>query len=176
MQANIVPQIDVNENINQFCSYFCFILPAAAILDFKDGIKSIAPTILKRPCYFKKFFIKREEQSTLNQLRGVLKYIRSVEGPIDFGREEDAIPEVELFLVSLENSESAIKVRDYLQFCVALDRIPILGFTKPIEVFLTDRKMYPKSSPCGLTLTLPYNVTQKMLQTAIKDGDTFGDN
>ena len=176
LEANIVPQIDVDENINQFCSYFRFTLPAAAILDSKDGIKSIAPTILKKPCCFKKFFAKREEQCTLNQLRGVLKYICSVEGSIDFEREEDAILEVELFLVSLENSESTIKVSDFFQFCAMVDRIPILGFTKPIEVFFTDRKMYPKSSTCGLTLTLQCNVTQEMLQTAIKDGGTFGDN
>ena len=84
LEANIVPQIDVHKNINQLCSYFCFILPAAAILDFKDGIKSIALTILEKPCCFKKFFAKREEQCTLNQLRGVLKYIRSAEGSIDF--------------------------------------------------------------------------------------------
>ena len=101
LEANIVPQIVIDENINQFCSYFCFISPAAAILDFKDGIKS---TILEKPCCFKKFFVKREEQCTLNQLRGVLKYIRSVEGSIDFERKEDAILEAELFLVSLENS------------------------------------------------------------------------
>ena len=81
LEANIVPQIDVDENINQFCSYFHFTLPAAAILDSKDGIKSIAPTILEKHCCFKKFFAKREEQCTLNQLRGVLKYICSVEGP-----------------------------------------------------------------------------------------------
>ena len=49
--------------------------------------------------------------------------------------------EVELFLVSLENSESTIKVGDFLQFCAAVDRIPMLGFAKPIEVFFTDRKM-----------------------------------
>ena len=68
------------------------------------------------------------------------------EGSIDFEREEDAILDVELFLVSLENSESTIKAGDFLQFCVAVDHITILGFTKPIEVFFTDRKMYPKSS------------------------------
>ena len=70
-----------------------------------------------------------------------MKYIHSVEGSIDFEREEDAMLEVELFLVSLKNSESTIKVGDFLQFCAAVDRIPILGFTKPIEVFFTDRKM-----------------------------------
>ena len=136
LEANIASQIDVDENINQFCSYFCFISPVAVILHFKDGIKSIAPTILEKPCCFKKFFVKREEQYTLNQLRGVLKYIRSVEGSTDFECEEDAILEVELFLVSLENSESAIKV-GFLQFCAVVDRIPILGFTKSIEVFFT---------------------------------------
>ena len=95
---------------------------------------------------------------------------------IDFEREEDAILEVELFLVSLENSESTIKVSGFFQFCAVVDHIPILGFTKPIEVFFTDRKMYPKSSTCGLMLTLQYNVTQEMLQTAIKDNGAFGDN
>ena len=61
LEVNIVPQIDPDENINQFYLYFRFISPVAAILDFKDGIKSIAPTILEKPCYFKKFFAKREK-------------------------------------------------------------------------------------------------------------------
>ena len=131
LEANIFPQIDVDENINQFCSYFCFISPAAAILDFKDGIKSIAPTILEKTCCFKKFFAKREEQCTLNQLRGVLKHIRSVERSIDFESEEDATLEVKLFSVALESSESTIRVGDFHQFCAAMDRIPMLGFTNP---------------------------------------------
>ena len=121
--------------------------------------------------------MKREKQCTLNQLLGLLKYICSVEGSIDFECKckENAILEVELFLVSLENSESTIKVGDFLQFCAAVDRIPISEFIKPIEVFFTDKKMYPKSFTCGLMLTLPYNVIQEMLQTSIKDGRTFGD-
>ena len=133
-EANIVPQIDADESINQFYSYFCIVSPVATILDFKDGIKSVTPTTLEKPCYFKKFFAKREKQCTLNQRRGVLKYIRLVEGSIDFEREEDAKLEVDSFLVSQENSESSIKVGVFLKYCTAVDCIPILGFTKPIEV------------------------------------------
>ena len=57
-----------------------------------------------------------------------------------------------------------------------MDRIPVMGFTKPIEVFFTHENKYPKASTCGLTLTLPYNVSTDMLIYSVKNGGTFGDH
>ena len=64
----------------------------------------------------------------------------------------------------------------FLQFCTPMDRIPVMGFTKPIEVFFTHENKYPKASTCGLTLTLPYNVSTDMLIYSVKNGGTFGDH
>ena len=91
-------------------------------------------------------------------------------------RGEDAILEFELFVVSLENKNNNLKVKDFLQFVAAVDRVPITGFTKPIEVYFVDEDIFPKVSTCGLTLTLPWNVTCDMLSFAVKDGRTFGVN
>ena len=69
-----------------------------------------------------------------------------------------------------------VKVKDFPQFFTAIDRIPAMGFTKSTEVFFTHENKYPKSSTCGLTLTLPYNVTADMLIYSVKNGGTFGDH
>ena len=89
--------------------------------------------------------------------------------------EEDAILEFELFLVSLEQGND-IKIKDFLQFVAAVDRIPITGFYKPIEIFFVDLTIFPKTSTCGLTLTVPIHVTQEMVNFAVSDGGTFGNS
>ena len=61
-----------------------------------------------------------------------------------------------------------------LRFVTATDRIPVLGFDKKIEVFLTDENLLPRSSTFGLILYLPQNVTKNMLETALKEGLSFG--
>ena len=90
-----------------------------------------------------------------------------------YNLEEDAILKFELFLVSLDQGND-IKIKDFLQFVVAVDRIPISDFSKPIEIFFADQKIFPKTSTCGLTLTLPIHITQEMLNFAVRDGGTFG--
>ena len=84
-----------------------------------------------------------------------------------YNREEDAILEFELFLVSLDQGDD-IKIEDFLQFVAAVDRVPITGFSKPIEIFFVDQTIFPKTSTCGLALTLPIHVTQEMLNFAVK--------
>ena len=90
-----------------------------------------------------------------------------------YNLEEDAILKFELFLVFLDQGND-IKIKDFLQFVVAVDRIPISDFSKPIEIFFADQKIFPKTSTCGLTLTLPIHITQEMLNFAVRDGGTFG--
>ena len=71
--------------------------------------------------------------------------------------EEDAILEFELFLFSLDQGND-IKIKDFRQFVAAVDRNPITDFLKPIEIFFVDQTILPKTSICGLTLTLPIHV------------------
>ena len=74
-----------------------------------------------------------------------------------YNREEDANLEFELFLFSLDQGND-IKIKDFRQFVAAVDRIPITDFLKPIEIFFVDQTILPKTSTCGLTLTLPIHV------------------
>ena len=104
-------------------------------------------------------------------MRENLKFIRSEEGT----HIHDAILESELFLVSLEKKNN-LKVKDFLQFVAVVDRVPVTGFTKPIEFYFVDEHIFPKVSTCGLTLTLLLNITCDMLSFAVKEGGTCGVN
>ena len=84
------------------------------------------------------------------------------------------IIEFELYLMSLEHGQNGVFLKDFLRFVTATDRIAVLGFDKKIEVFLTDENLLPRSSTCGLILYLPQNVTKYMLETALKEGLSFG--
>ena len=119
-----------------------------------------------------KYFTTGNKPCSLREVRENLKFIHSEEGTHIHDREEDAILEFELFLVSLKMKE----VKDFLQFVAAVNRVPVTGFTKPIEVYFIDEHIFPKVSTCGLTMTLPFNITCDMLSFAVKDGATFGVN
>ena len=176
LDANICPVSDISENIKMSCNYFSVISKASAKHQYKEGIASISTQILQHPCCFMKYFTTGNRPCSLREVRENLEFIRSEEGTHIHDREEDAILEFELFLVSLENKNNNLKVKDFLQFVAAVDRVPITGFTKPIEVYFVDEDIFPKVSTCGLTLTLPLNITCDMLSFAVKDGRTFSVN
>ena len=98
-----------------------------------------------------KYFFPGNKNFSLDELRRYLKFIRSEEGSNMYNREEDAVLEFELFLVS-QNESNDIKIKGFLQFVAAVDRIPITGFSKPIKIFFVDQTIFPKTSTCGLTL------------------------
>ena len=78
------------------------------------------------------------------------------------------------YLMSLDHGQNGVFLKDFLRFVTATDQIPVLGFNKKIEVFLTDENLLPRSSTFGLILYLPQNVTKNMLETALKEGLSFG--
>ena len=80
------------------------------------------------------------------------------------------------YLMSLDHGQNGVFLKDFLRFVTATDRIPVLGFNKKIEVFLTDENLLRRSSTCGcgLILYLPQNVTKNMLEKALKEGLSFG--
>ena len=176
LEANIMPTNHIQENIPKFCNYYCLFSREAAIEQFRKGVASICSSIIEKPCCFKKYFAQNQTNTTLEELRVNLNFARSTEGTNAYEKEEDALIEFELFLLSMESPNSDVTVKDFLQFCTAMDRIPVMGFTKPIEVFFTHENKYPKASTCGLTLTLPYNVSTDMLIYSVKNGGTFGDH
>ena len=117
-----------------------------------------------------KYFLLGMRGRSLAELYSFLKFIRSEEGTSLYNQEENAIEVFKLFLLSLEQSTSALKVKDFLQFVAAIDQIPVSGFVKGIEVFFVNEKILPSASTCRLTLTLPIEVTQEMLEFAVRFG------
>ena len=99
-------------NIKMFCNYFCVISKASAIHQYKEGIASISTQILQRPCCFMKYFTTGNKPCSLLEVRENLNFIRSEKGTHIHDREEDAILEFELFLVSLEKKNNNLKVKD----------------------------------------------------------------
>ena len=176
LEANIVPGKVKDSNAERFAEYYCIYSRAAAINQFRKGVTSIAKCIIDNPCCFKKFFVQCCSKTTLEELRQCVSFKRSVNGTNQYEKEEDAISEVELFFMELENEQSPLKIKDFLQFCAAVDRIPLLGFSKDIEIFFVNQNIFPKVSTCGLTLTLPLTVDRSMLQFAVAEGGTFGAN
>ena len=159
LDANIRPVPDISENIKMFCNYFCVISKASAMHQYKEGIVSISTQILQCPCCFMRYFTTRNKPCSLREVRENLKFIRSEEGTHIHDHEEDAISEFEFFLVSLEEKNNNFKVKDFLQFVAAVDRVPVTGFTKPIQVYFVGEHIFPKVSTCGVTLALPLNIT-----------------
>ena len=175
LDANFRLVSDISENIKMFCNFFCVISNASTIHQYKEGMASISTQILQRSCCFMKYFTTRNKPCSLREVRENLKFIRSKEGTHIHDRKEDAILESELYLVSFDRKNN-LKVKDFLQFFAAVGRVPVTGFTKPIEVYFADEHIFPEVSTCGLTLTLPLNITCDMLSLAVKDGGTSGVN
>ena len=175
LEANIMPTNNIQKNITNFCNYHCLFSCEAAIAEFRKSVASIFSSLIEKPCCFKKYFAQNQTNTT-EELRVNLKFVRSSEGANTYEKEEDALIEFELFLLSMESPNSDVKVKGFLQFCTAIDRIPVMGFTKPIEFVFTHENKYPKVSTCGLTLTLQYNVTTDRLIYSVKNRGIFGDH
>ena len=85
--------------------------------------------------------------------------------------------EFELFLFQLDtNRENATSptLSEFLKFAAAVDRVPINGLGKVIEIFFVHQNRMPTASTCGLYMTVPVNVTVSMLMKCITEGGTFG--
>ena len=68
-----------------------------------------------------KYFLPGNKSCSLEKLRQYLKLMHLEEGSNMYNREEDAVLEFELFLVSLDQSND-IKIKDFLQFVAAVVR------------------------------------------------------
>ena len=122
-----------------------------------------------------KYFVEDQKCLTYHDVWSQIVFHKTAEeGSNAAFCQENAIIEFELYLMSLEHGQKCVFLKDVLRFVTATDRIPVLGFDKKIEVFLTDENLLPRSSTFGLILYLPQNVTKNMLETALKEGLSFG--
>ena len=146
----------------------------AGIEQFKQGLLSISSQFPKSGYCLEKYFVEEQKCLTYHDVRSqIVSHKTAEEGSNAAFCHDNAIVEFELYLMSLEHSENGVFLvfngvflKDFLRFVTATDRIPVLGFDKKIEVFLTDENLLPRSSTCGLILYLPQNVTKNMLETA----------
>ena len=161
----------------------------AGIEQSKQGLLSISSQFPKSGYCLEKYFVEEQKCLTYHDVRSqIVSHKTAEEGSNAAFCHDNTIIEFELYLMSLEHSENGVFLvfngvflvfngvflKDFLRFVTATDRIPVLGFDKKIEVFLTDENLLPSSSTCGLILYLPQNVTKNMLETALKEGLSFG--
>ena len=174
VDANIVPSKDLNRNKEMFINFFCIISRAAAIEQFRNGVKSISREIIVRNCCFKSFFVYEKPIIKLKDLLKFLSYTRSAgKGTRAFVQEDQAVNEFELFLIQMDTKELP-SLSDFLGFVVGVDRVPLQGFGKNIDIYFEDSDNLRTASTCGLFMTVPYNITAEKLNFCVLNGGTFG--
>ena len=131
--------------------------------------------ILDKPCCTKGYFIADNTSLTLAEIRNLIEF-KDLGDPSSnsYLRSENAMIEFEIFLVSLEQKEESLELSDFLRFVAGVDRIPVFGLPKKIEVFFVEDNKLPRVSTCGLVFTIPKNVNKKMLQLCLKECTGFG--
>lgn len=174
IDANIIPEEDLERNKQLYRQYYCVISQSAGIEQFKCGVKSVAPCLLENRCCIQKFFMKDERQVGYQEVRNVLRFNRSPEGSNQHTKEENAITEFELFLVSLDQNSEGLSLAHFLRFVAAVDRIPVMGLDKAIDIYVTDDDLLPHASTCGLNFYISTNVTKEKLQYSLRECVGFG--
>ena len=113
----------------------------------------------------------------MKDLRKFLSYTLSAEkGTHAFVQEDQAVTEFELFLIQMD-TEGLSSLTDFLRFVAGVDRVPLQGFGKNIDIYFEDNDKLPAastSSTCGLFMTVPYNITVEKLNFCVLNGGTFG--
>ena len=174
-ECNIHPTQDKSKSVLLYKQRFMIISRSAGIEQVKQGLPSVSSQFPKRRCCLKKYFVEDQKCLTYHDVRSQIIFHKTVkEGSNAAFCQNNAIIEFELYLMSLEHGENGVLLKDFLRFVTGTDRIPALGFDKKIEVLLTDENLLPRSSTCGLILCLPQNVSKNMLETALKEGLSFG--
>ena len=118
-----------------------------------------------------KYFVEDQKCLTYHDLQSQIVFHKTAEERSNTAFcQKNAIIDFEHYLMSLEH---VVFLKEFLRFFTAADRIPVLGFDKKFEMFLTDENL-PRSSKCGLILYSSQNITKNMLETALKEGLSFG--
>ena len=75
------------------------------------------------------------------------------------------------------DTEGLPSLSDFLRFVAGVDRVPLQGFGKNIDIYFEDNDKLSTastSSACGLFMTVPYNITAEKLNFCVLNGGTFG--
>ena len=143
---------------------------------FIPGIASIDNELLKKGCCIHRFFVDDDSiKTSLQDVRNWLTFHRPGDESNDDHAVENAIFEVELFLANLSNGMySDITLKDFLIFSCGLDRIPVFGLPKKIEIFFVNDTKLPRASTCGLFLQIPVTISHEKIAYAVRNGIGYG--
>ena len=120
---------------------------SAGIKQFKQGLLSISSQFPKSGCCLEKYFVEDQKCLTYHDVWSQIVFHKTAEeGSSAAFCQENAIIEFALYLMSLEHGQNGVLLKEFLRFVTATDRIPVLGFDKKVEVFLTDQNLLPRSS------------------------------
>uniref|UniRef100_A0A7M5WU13 HECT domain-containing protein n=1 Tax=Clytia hemisphaerica TaxID=252671 RepID=A0A7M5WU13_9CNID len=67
-----------------------------------------------------------------------------------------------------------LRVYCFLFFAIGMDRIPVFGLEKKIDIEFVNVDRLPKTSTCGLMMEIPRNKTQERCEYALRHCKTYG--
>ena len=65
------------------------------------------------------------------------------------------------------DTEGLPSLTDFLCFVAGVDRVPLQGLWKNIDIYFEDSDKLPTASTCGLFMTVPYNITVEKLNFCV---------
>ena len=142
LDLNIVPVKDNAVNKRRFIVTRTLIEPVSGIQKFKNGLLSIAPTILNLSNYsiMKDLFVALTVQIDIQSILKFFVFKREVEEGSNEKRVIDnALCDFQIFLTQVDNGEikdrlgHVLTLRDILFFFTGFDRIPAYGMPKLID-------------------------------------------
>lgn len=136
---------------------------------------SIDPNLIAKGCCLSEYLIKEDLELKLDEVRENLHYIKGEEGSNESIEIDDAIVEFELFLAGLDSNRfEGLSLRSFLVFAIGMDRIPVFGLEKKIDIEFVNVDRLPKTSTCGLMMEIPRNKTQERCEYALRHCKTYG--
>ena len=183
LDFNIVPVKDNAVTKRRFIITRTLTEPASGIQEFKNGLLSIAPTILNPSNYsvMKDLFVISTVPTDIQSILKLLVIKRKVaEGSNEKRLIDGALCNYQIFLTQADNGEikdrfgRVLALRNVLFYPTGFHRIPTYAMPKLIDVNFDKEIELPKISTCTLSVTLSVINMEKALKISISFGDAFG--
>ena len=135
---------------------------------------SIRKDILEK-CCVKSFFIASTLKVSLDDVRNIIEYQLGTVGSNEHHSNTDAVIAFELFLLRLfEGKFDGINLKEFLIFSIGVDRVPMFGLPKKLEIYFVDDEKLPRVSTCGLFMQIAKNGLEEKLVYALRNCVGFG--
>lgn len=138
------------------------------------GVASIRKELLDK-CCLRVFLVKSTVKVSLDEVRNIIQYQLADEGSNEHHTSTHAVVAFELFLLRLSQGNfEGINLNDFLTFSIGVDRVPIFGLSKKLEIFFVNDDKLPRFSTCGLFMQVPKNSLEERLVYALRNCVGFG--